>query len=155
VNNLLDLSRLEAGVAVPVVDLGEGVIASAIDDDGDVAGLGAPLFSGSPQGPFLYDGQFHAWSPPAGWLGAPPTIVALDNAGQIAFYGSLADGSNHSFRRNPNGRFVDVGSIFPKGDSVGMIAVGMNDSGEIVGWGTDYTMMQNGIYATYTWTFGE
>ena len=148
------LYRINAGVAKIAVDLGEGVIADAINDLGDVAGLGAPLLGGNPQRPFIYKGgTVNTWdlSSIPGSAGMVPSIVGLNNGGQVAFSVPLSDSGVHSFLRQKNGSFVDVGSIFPAGHVTGMIAVGLSSEGQITGYGVDFSVFP--VVAYYTWIF--
>jgi hypothetical protein len=149
------LYRITGGVAAVEVDLGPGVIANAINDLGSVAGLGPPLVFGSPQQPFTYSkGKVQTWDLSSISLspGFVPTIVGLNDEGQSAFYVDLSsDQSTHSFLRQANGRLVDVGSIFPAGHEFNMIAVGLNNRGQITGFGADFTVAP--FAGFYAWIF--
>jgi probable HAF family extracellular repeat protein len=153
--------RYANGQTELVADLGEGIVANAINNAGEVAGLSATTTdgTGSFQIPFVYShGSIQAWSPSVttipGWqaFSFSPTIVGINDKGEVAFSGSLQDGT-HSFLRKRSGRFVDVGSIFPAGDRVGMFAQGLNNRGQIVGFGSDFDAQPNITFSA--WIFQD
>ena len=46
---------------------------------------------------------------------------------------------------------MDVGSIFPAGHAFGMFAAGLNNRGQITGWGVDFSLQP--ILGYYAWIF--
>jgi probable HAF family extracellular repeat protein len=101
-----------------VVELGQGVSASGISDNGDVVGYRVP--PADEVGPFLYSG---------GVLTAIDLAAqAINNGGAMA--GSIDVAGNQHAASNDNGVVADLGTL----GGASSAATAINDNGDVAGW---------------------
>lgn len=120
----------------------ENSSASAVNGAGVVVGESINAPDGGSVGDagsraFVYDGTMHALP---GFGGVNSGAAAINAAGEIAGYSKTAGGANHAFLWKPagdgyeRGTLVDLGTL--PGD-IGTFALGMNESGQVVGYSND------------------
>ena len=105
--------------------------ANAISDAGIVVGW-ANTSQGATHA-FMYDGTMHD----LGTLGVASNAYAINETSQIVGSYDVSGGGTHAFLYS-SGTMVDLNSLLPNGSGWTSLDVarGINDHGQIVGWGT-------------------